>query len=309
MEIRAKKSLGQNFLKSKKALEEMVRAGNVSKDDIVLEIGPGEGALTEKLLEIGAKVIAVEKDNRLIELLNEKFSKEIQNNQFTLIHGDILDIDLKNLIKRTPEDSPPSYKAGRHNYQRGETSGFSIKTNPSNTSGQASYKLIANIPYYITGLIFRKFLEGAIQPSKLVLMVQKEIADRIIARNEKESLLSISVKVYGKPIKIMKVDKENFSPKPKVDSAILLIDDISKDFFLHKGKTTLEQTEIQEKEFFKVLKAGFAHKRKVLISNLKEIAESRGKNLPQIFSSLKIPEKSRAEDLKLENWKDLVELL
>jgi 16S rRNA (adenine1518-N6/adenine1519-N6)-dimethyltransferase len=291
MEIKAKKSLGQNFLKSKKALEEMVRAGNVSKDDVVLEIGPGEGALTEKLLEIGAKVIAVEKDDRLIGLLSEKFSKEIQNNQFTLIHGDILDIDLKNLIENP------------------ETSGFSLKTNPSNTSRQATYKLIANIPYYITGLIFRKFLEGAIQPSKLVLMVQKEIADRIIARDEKESILSLSVKAYGKPKKIMKVDKENFSPKPKVDSAILLIDDISKDFFLNEEKSTLEETEMQEKNFFEVIKAGFAHKRKILISNLKEIAESRGKNLPQIFSSLKIPEKSRAEDLKLENWKDLVKLL
>jgi 16S rRNA (adenine1518-N6/adenine1519-N6)-dimethyltransferase len=309
MEIKAKKSLGQNFLKSKKALEEMVRAGSVSKEDTVLEIGPGEGALTEKLLEIGAKVIAVEKDNRLIELLNEKFSKEIQNNQFTLIHGDILDIDLKNITVKNPEASPPSEKAGKQNYQRGETSGFSLKTNPSNTSGQATYKLIANIPYYITGLIFRKFLEGAIQPSKLVLMVQKEIADRIIARDGKESILSLSVKAYGKPKKIMKVDKENFSPKPKVDSAILLIDDISKDFFLNEDKFASEETKMQEKNFFEVLKVGFAHKRKVLISNLKEIAESRGKNLPQIFSSLKIPEKSRAEDLKLENWKDLVKLL
>jgi 16S rRNA (adenine1518-N6/adenine1519-N6)-dimethyltransferase len=282
MEMKAKKSLGQNFLKSKKALEEMVRAGSVSKEDTVLEIGPGEGALTEKLLEIGAKVIAVEKDDRLIGLLSEKFSKEIQNNQFTLIHGDILDINL--------------------NY-------LNLETNPSNTSGQATYKLIANIPYYITGLIFRKFLEGAIQPSKLVLMVQKEIADRIIARDEKESLLSLSVKAYGKPKKIMKVDKENFSPKPKVDSAILLIDDISKDFFLNEDKSASKETKMQEKNFFEVLKAGFAHKRKVLISNLKEIAESRGKNLPQIFSSLKIPEKSRAEDLKLENWRDLVKLL
>ena len=194
MEFRAKKSLGQNFLKSKKALEAIVLAGEISENDTVLEIGPGQGALTEKLLETGAKIIAVEKDDRLIEFLKEKFSKEITSEKFEIIHGDILEIDLDFLKNK-------------------------------------SYKLIANIPYYITGLIFRKFLSGNIQPEKIVILVQKEIADRIIARDGKESLLSLSVKVYGTPKKIMKVEKENFSPKPKVDSAILLIDTISKNFF------------------------------------------------------------------------------
>jgi 16S rRNA (adenine1518-N6/adenine1519-N6)-dimethyltransferase len=266
MEFKAKKSLGQNFLKSKKALEEMIRAGEISSTDTVLEIGPGEGALTEKLLQTGAKIIAIEKDDRLITPLNEKFNNEVRNKQFTLIHGDILEINLDSLH---------------------------LKNN--------SYKLIANIPYYITGLIFRKFLEGDIQPSKIVIMVQKEIADRIIARDEKESLLSLSVKVYGKPIKIMRVDKENFSPKPKVDSAILLIDNISKVFF----------TGIEEKDFFEVIKAGFAHKRKILVANLKEVFEKKeengGKNLLQIFSTLQISEKSRSEDLKLEDWKKIIQ--
>jgi len=195
-QIHAKKSLGQNFLKSKKALFAMIEAGEITSKDTVLEIGPGQGALTEKLLETGAKIIAVEKDDRLIDLLNEKFSKAVENDHFTLIHGDILELDLNSL---------------------------SLKT--------GGYKLIANIPYYITGLIFRKFLSGNIQPSKLVIMVQKEIADRIMAREGKESLLSLSVKAYGITEKIMKVEKENFSPKPKVDSAILLVDNISKDFF------------------------------------------------------------------------------
>ncbi len=162
--IIAKKSLGQNFLKSKRALSEIISAGEVNHDDLVLEIGPGQGALTEKILETGAKVIAVEKDDRLISLLNEKFIKETNSGQFTLIHGDILDLDLAFLKN-------------------------------------SEFKLIANIPYYITGLIFRKFLEGNIQPSKIVIMVQKEIADRIIARDGKESLLSISVKAYGQPKK------------------------------------------------------------------------------------------------------------
>jgi len=259
MQIKAKKSLGQNFLKSKTALLTMIKAGEINSDDIVLEIGPGQGALTEKILETGAKVIAVEKDDRLIEVLNEKFSKEAKNGQFSLIHGDILELDLNKIDLK------------KHNF-----------------------KLIANIPYYITGLIFRKFLSGDIQPKKLVIMVQKEIADRIIARDGKESLLSLSVKVYGDAKKIMKVEKENFSPKPKVDSAILLINNISKDFF----------SEISEEKFFEIIKTGFAHKRKMLIANLKE---KFGQNdLQKIFQDLKIPEKSRSEDLRLENWKELI---
>ncbi len=260
--IIAKKSLGQNFLKSKRALSEIISAGEVNHDDLVLEIGPGQGALTEKILETGAKVIAVEKDDRLISLLNEKFIKETNSGQFTLIHGDILDLDLAFLKN-------------------------------------SEFKLIANIPYYITGLIFRKFLEGNIQPSKIVIMVQKEIADRIIARDGKESLLSISVKAYGQPKKIMKVDKENFSPAPKVDSAILLIDKISKKIFEN----------ITEKDFFEVVKAGFSHKRKVLVANLKQIAEKNNIDIKKEFFNLKIGEKVRAEDLKVENWVELTKRL
>jgi 16S rRNA (adenine1518-N6/adenine1519-N6)-dimethyltransferase len=256
--IHAKKSLGQNFLKSKSALTAMIKAGEIIAGDTVLEIGPGKGALTEKLLETGAKIIAVEKDDRLIEFLEEKFAEEMQDGAFRLVHADILEMDVKIL--------------GLKNH---------------------TYKLIANIPYYITGLIFRKFLEGDTQPEKLVMMVQKEIADRIIARDGKESLLSLSVKVYGEPQKIMKVEKENFSPAPKVDSAILLVDNISKDFF----------KEISERRFFEVIKAGFAHKRKVLIANLKNITK---KDLKNIFAELKISEKARAEDIKLEDWKNLV---
>ncbi len=257
--IYAKKSLGQNFLKSKAALLAMITAGEITSKDTVLEIGPGQGALTEKLLETGAKVIAVEKDGRLIELLNEKFAVEVNNGQFRLIYGDILELDLATLGLKTVD-----------------------------------YKLIANIPYYITGLIFRKFLSGTIQPSKLVIMVQKEIADRIIARDNKESLLSLSVKAYGTTKKVMKVEKENFSPKPKVDSAILLINNISKDFF----------REITEEKFFNVIKTGFAHKRKMLIANLRE--KFGENNLQKIFHDLEIHEKVRSEDLKLEDWEKLI---
>ncbi len=267
----AKKSLGQNFLKSKKALSAMIEAGKISSNDTVLEIGPGQGALTEKLLETKAKIIAVEKDDRLIEFLKEKFAKELSSKQLEIIHGDILELDLSKKLQAN------------------------------------SYKLIANIPYYITGLIFRKFLSGKIQPEKIVILVQKEIADRIVARDGKESLLSLSVKAYGKPIKIMKVGKENFSPAPKVDSAILLIDQISRKFFEDMDHEKSADLVVSEELFFKMIKAGFAHKRKVLMSNLKDFSAKTGvKNLKSAFLSAKIPEKSRAEDLKLEDWKNLL---
>lgn len=254
MDIPAKKSLGQNFLKSKTALFKMIEAGEINENDIVLEVGPGKGALTEKLLEKAKKVIAIEKDDRLIPFLNEKFVTEIQNGKLEIVHGDILDLELP-------------------------------KLNLSN-----SYKLIANIPYYITGIFLRKFLETNTQPERIVVMVQKEIAQRIVANDRKESLLSISVKVYGIPKMIMKVDKENFSPAPKVDSAILAITGISKDLF--------QKNNINEERFFEVLHAGFAHKRKILSSNLKNILPT------EKIATLKI--NIRAEDLKVEEWINII---
>jgi 16S rRNA (adenine1518-N6/adenine1519-N6)-dimethyltransferase len=250
MNINAKKSLGQNFLKSKLALNKMVEAGEINNNDLVLEVGPGKGVLTEKLLEKAKKVIAVEKDDRLIPFLQERFATEIKNDKFEIIHGDILDFE----------------------------------------GGERGYKIIANIPYYITGQFLRKFLETDNQPERIIVMVQKEIADRIVAREGKENLLSLSVKAYGIPKKIMKVDKENFSPAPKVDSAILAITNISKRFFTENS--------ITEEKFFEVLHAGFAHKRKVLSSNLK------GLIFPEKISTL--PKNIRAEDLKLQDWASLL---
>jgi 16S rRNA (adenine1518-N6/adenine1519-N6)-dimethyltransferase len=276
--IKAKKSLGQNFLKSKIALVKMLEAGEVSGDDTVLEVGPGKGALTEKLVAVAKKVITVEKDDRLIEFLQDKFTVEISAGKLEIVHGDILDFDIKKISEE--------------------------KTN---------YKIIANIPYYITGFFLRKFLEETDnQPEKIVVMVQKEIAQRIVASpqaGQKESLLSISVKAYGTPKMVMKVDRENFSPAPNVDSAILLISDISKKFFTQNGQA---DNKITEKNFFEILHAGFAHKRKMLLGNLKEWQKQgniENKNLKEIFSKINLPEKIRAEDLTLNQWAELVKNL
>jgi len=151
-----------------------------------------------------------------------------------------------------------------------------------------NYKIIANIPYNITGAILKKFLTAENQPSAMVLMVQQEVAQRIIARDGKQSILSISVKAYGEPKMIMKVEKRYFSPAPKVDSAIIAIKNISRGLF--------EKNKIDEEEFWQIVKKGFAHKRKKLSSNLKNII------LPSQEPFLRKLGDKRAENLTLEDW-------
>jgi len=259
--IFAKKSLGQNFLISPAPIRLMIKEAKISGGDTVLEIGPGKGILTEALLATGAKVIAVEKDDELIPYLQEKFSEEIKNGKLNLVHGDVLNL--------TPE---------------------SLQLSASN------YKLIANIPYYITGEIVRKFLEADCGPSCMAILVQKEVAERI-AKDKKGSILSISVKAYGDPRYLGTVKRGLFRPMPNVDSAVLLIENISKKFF--EG--------IDEKKFFEILKTGFAHKRKKLIKNLELITDKD--KLKFAFSKLALGENTRAEELSLGKWQELIKEL
>lgn len=258
----AKKSLGQHFLTSPGAISAIILAGQIKKSNAVLEIGPGRGVLTQALLLKSSKVVAVEKDSHLMPYLQEKFTREITSGQLILVSGDILNF------------SPANY---------------SLETN--------KYKIIANIPYYLTGQIFRQFLELSIQPEKMVLLVQKEVAERILARDNKESLLSLSIKAFGKPKYIKTVKAGSFNPPPKVDSAILAVDDISRDFFKDCG----------EKIFFKLIHLGFAHKRKQLVANL--AGSYRREKVVKILEQLKISATIRAEDLKIEDWKQLAKLI
>ncbi len=256
----AKKSLGQNFLKSAPALQMMCSAGEINKDDTILEIGPGKGALTDKLLAIAKKVIAVEKDWELFEFLKEKYEREIKNGKLLLVNDDILKF---------------------------EPSTYSLIS--------AKYKIVANIPYNITGAIIKKFLSCEIQPEKMVLLVQKEVAERIVARDDKESILSLSVKAYGSPKYMMKVHKRFFSPSPKVDSAIIAINNINKNKF---------KNETEENNFFNIVKAGFAHKRKVLCRNLESVQVRHGQ-IGKVFEKIGINQKSRAENIKIEKWLEI----
>ncbi len=256
--FRTKKSLGQHFLKSVAALEKMAEAGSVSKKDTVVEIGPGEGVLTRVLLARGAHVIAIEKDDRLIPILLKTFRNEVMSGQLTLLHDDALNFQ------------PKDWKLA--------TGGF---------------KLIANIPYYITGLILRHFLENDVQPSCAVLLVQKEVALRAVARTGRESLLSISIKIFGTPRYVVTVPRGAFSPPPKVDSAIIAIENIQP---LHKRE-----------HFFTILRAGFAHPRKLLIKNLESVADSE--KLAAVWEKIGVLKNARPENLSPHLWQTLTEAL
>ncbi len=258
--MKTKKSLGQHFLNSPKVISDIVSAGKLNDHDLVLEIGPGEGVLTKALLDKNVSVVAIEKDDRLVPFLNEKFLKEISTNKLKLVHSDVLDFDLKKIINKP-------------------------------------YKVIANIPYYITGQIIRVFLETNKQPESMVLLIQKEVAERIVAKDGKESLLSLSVKIYGEPKIIRFVGKGAFTPQPNVDSAVLSIENISKE----------KLGAISETLFFKILHSGFAHKRKQLLPNLSSLYKKE--HLLEVFDMCKIDHKSRAEDLSLETWINLCKKL
>ncbi len=270
--MRAKKSLGQHFLKSERALSVIAEAGNLKTRDVVLEIGPGLGALTEKLLATSCQVLAVEKDDNLYELLKDKFQKEILSGQLILVHDDILNFE------------PKSYN---------------LEAN--------SYKLIANIPYNITGAILKKFLGTERQPEKMVLLIQKEVAERIVGNcgrsaSTKESILSISVKAYGMPRYVETVKAGSFAPMPKVDSAIIAIENISKKFFSSVQSSALD---ISEEDFFQMVRAGFKSKRKKLSSNLSVIFEKE--KVKEAFEKLELDENVRAEDVNITTWHKLAE--
>ena len=251
--ISPKKSLGQNFLTNQKAILEIVNAGEIKKGENILEIGPGKGALTEKLLETGGKVLAIEKDRDLIWFLNEKFAKEIEKGDLTVKEGDILELDPKNLFKNQ------------------------------------EYKIIANIPYYITGAIIEKFLSTDQKPLKMVLLVQKEVAERMIARDKKESILSLATKFYGTPKLVYRVSAGSFFPKPKVDSAVISIN-------IDNKKVNKKEEEI----YLNIIKKSFAHKRKMMLGNLK--TEIKEIDWEKIFEELNINKKVRAEDLSKDDF-------
>jgi len=255
--MRPKKSLGQNFLMHRRITERIADAAELNPTDTVLEIGPGTGMLTRALLGRAGSVVAVEADHELVAVLIEAFAQEIQEGRLTVLNEDIRNFDSDTL---------------------------------------KDYKLVANIPYYITGEIIRTFLTAKRKPSSMTLLVQKEVAVRI-ARDKKESMLSISVKTYGTPKYRFTVPRGAFRPAPNVDSAVLSIMDIHSDFASLK----------EEERFFEVVRTGFMHKRKQLAKNLEALADSGA--VKAALASASLTEKVRPEEVPLPAWKVIAEHL
>ena len=246
--LRPNKRLGQHFLINQKVLQKIVRAAELSEKDIVLEIGPGLGILTKELAQKVKKVIAVEKDEKIVQALKE-IMKDYKNVE--IIQGDIL----------------------------------KIQELPLNR-----YKLVANIPYYLTSPLIRLFLESRQPPQEMTLLIQKEVAQRICAKPPKTNLLAVAVQLYSQPKIISYISKKSFWPQPKVDSAIIKISRIK------RPKNT------KTEKFFQIVKAGFSSPRKQLANNLSKKLNLDQEKIKKALTECHLDIRVRAENLRVEDW-------
>lgn len=257
-----KKSLGQHFLTCPWVIPLMCDAAQIHATDTLIEIGPGTGALTRELARRAGRVIAVEKDERFADILASEFKK------MGILNIDIIKADILTVF---------SSLASR----------YALYSKP--------YTLIGNIPYYLTGRLFRIIFELEIKPSRMVFTVQKEVGERLTAKPPRANLLGLSVQAYGRPTVIKRVPASCFKPAPKVDSAIIAISDISDNFFTKRG--------IDKNNFFSLVHLGFSQKRKQLVNTLSQKWDKAA--VVQALEKAKIPLKSRAQELSLEQWAKL----
>lgn len=265
-QIHPSEQLGQNFLIDKNVVKKIIKAAELRPKDIVLEIGPGIGVLTQKLanprgqplgLTPGVEVVAVEKDPKMVEILKETL-KDFKN--IEIINKDILKIS---------------------NFE------FLIP----------NYKVVANLPFYITALIIRKFLESKHPPKEMVLIVQKEVAQRICSKPPKMNILAVSVQFYAKPKIISYISKKSFWPSPKVNSAIIKIVPQKK------------YKDVNIDLFFKIVKTGFSHPRKQLANNLSNGLKLNKQEANDLLLSNNIQPSQRAETLTIKDWIQLTKML
>lgn len=260
--LRANKKLGQNFLINEEIINEIIDKAEVSKDDVVIEIGPGLGSLTKELINNAKKVIAIELDSNMVDILKTRFS--LYDN-FEVIYGDVLKIDLEELIK-----------------------------------GYDSVKVVANLPYYITTPIIMKLLEDRLAIKSITVMVQKEVGERICAtsKDKEYGAITVSVWYYSYPEIIIDVPKENFLPAPEVDSCVIKLN------MLDKPRVEVKD----EKMFFKLVKGAFTQRRKTINNSLTCTGKSK-EDIKEILSKLNIDEKLRAENLSIEQYALIANML
>lgn len=278
LEIKPARSKGQNFLINEKIYQEMVKASEINNEDIVLEVGPGLGFLTAKLAEKAKKVIAVELDDKLANYLQMAIDSQAVEN-INIINQDILTFDL-----------------GKFFVSQG-------------LKREADYKIVANLPYNISSIFLRTFLSSVLKPSSITLMLQYEVAKRIIAQAPDNNLLALSVAFYGEAEIIREVKAGNFWPEPEVDSAIIKITLNSKwkEFLINQGVDISDQSAVInfEKKFFRLLKISFSAKRKMIRNNLLGALKLETKIIEESLIKSGINLKARAEDLSLDEFKKL----
>lgn len=268
--IRANKNLGQNFLINEEVVKNIVGCSNIEKEDLVIEIGPGLGTLTKYLLEKAGKVICIELDTKMLQILEDRFS--LYNN-FELINNDVLKVDLKNIIKKEKEEGK-------------------IK----------NVKIVANLPYYITTPIIMKLLEEELELESITVMIQKEVADRLIATpGEKNTgAITYSVYYYADSEAIMEVPNSSFIPEPEVTSKVIK---------LNIRKEPAVKPKDKEK-MFKIIKYAFMQKRKTLLNSLTNNGVFKNKTQgTKILNSLGIKENVRPEELTLEQFEKISNIL
>jgi len=258
--------LGQNFLRDTTVIQKIIQSANLQPDDFVIEIGPGEGVLTEALSVAARKVLAIEIDQNLIPALQKKF---VQNKKVEILNEDVLKINLEEKIRNSKFKNQNSF-----------------------------YKVIANIPYYITSPIIRLFLESEIPPREMILMVQKEVAERIVEKPGKMSILALSVQYYAAAQILFPVPAKAFLPVPKVDSIVIKI-------IPRPDQKNPQET----KKFFRVVRAGFSAKRKTLANNLANSFHLNKQEIENKISLIKLTPLTRAQELSVSDWKKLAEII
>lgn len=270
-DIQPRKSLGQNFLADRRALERIVEAAELGPEDIVLEVGPGLGTLTRLLAERAGRVVAVELDQRLVEVLSQTLA-DCPNVE--IVQGDILQLDPAELIGNTKR--------------------------PCSPGPLVPYKVVANLPYYITSAVLRHLLTAKVRPRLMVVTVQLEVARRITAEPGDMSLLAVSVQFYGRPRIVARIKASAFYPSPQVDSAVVRIDLDGPPLVEVDGADSPSTS--SGPRFFEVVRAGFAQRRKQLRNALSAELALPVSEVAQALSRAGVNPKRRAQTLSVEEW-------
>jgi 16S rRNA (adenine1518-N6/adenine1519-N6)-dimethyltransferase len=258
--LRARKGLGQHFLVDGEALEAAVNGADLKPTDTVIEVGPGLGIMTTELAKRSGWVIAIELDDTLASIL----TSTLPTDNVVVLNQDVLGTD------------PAALFAGG---------------SPHVPAAMTAYKVVANLPYYITAPVLRHFLEAAVKPEVMVVMVQKEVAETITAAAGKRSLLSIAVQLYGEPELVRIVPRDSFFPAPTVDSAIVKIKVAPK-----------PRVDVDEDAFFRVVRAGFSAARKQLGNSLAQGLHLTKEETVDLLRQAGVDPQRRAETLELQEW-------